>query len=103
MFYILWTFRQFVAQVRKGKIFTIDNILSLQNISYVLVGFWVYVIVVRRLTYYYLKPAIDIENVEFVSDFNNYPWMLLAALFLWVLSHIFLRGLRLQEDQDLTV
>lgn len=103
MFFILWTFRQFVARVRRGEIFTIDNILGLQNISYVLVGFWVYVIVVRRLTYHYLKPAIDMENVEFVSDFDNYPWMLLAALFLWVLSHIFLRGLRLKEEQELTI
>jgi len=103
MFYILWTFRQFVARVREGKIFTIDNILSLQNISYVLVGFWVYVIVVRRLTYYYLKPGINIDNVEFVSEFDNYPWMLLGALFLWVLSHIFLRGLRLKEEQELTI
>jgi len=103
MFYILWTFRQFVSRVRKGSIFTIDNILGLQNISYVLVAFWVYVIVIRRLTYYYITSRVDIENVEIVSEFNNYPWMLLAALFLWVLSHIFLKGLRLQEEQDLTV
>ncbi len=103
MFYILWTFRQFVANVRSGKVFTINNILMLQNISYVLVGFWVYVILSRRVTYYLVTSRLEFENVEIISEFNYYPWILLSALFLWVLSHIFMRGLKLREEQDLTI
>lgn len=103
MFYILWTFRQFVANVRSGEVFTINNILMLQNISYVLVGFWVYVIVTRRVTYYLVTSRLGFENVEIISEFNYYPWILMSALFLWVLSHIFMRGLRLREEQDLTI
>ena len=103
IFFILWTFRQFAANVRSGEVFTISNILMLQNISYALVGFWVYVIIARRVTYYLVTARIDIQNVEIASEFNSYPWILLAALFLWVLSHIFLRGLKLTEEQDLTI
>jgi hypothetical protein len=101
--YIIWTFRQFVADVRGARIFTISNILSLQNISYAILGLWVYTIVFSRVAFYYLKPGLDIENVEIVSEFNNYPWMLMAALFLWVLSHILIRGLKLKQEQDLTI
>ncbi len=103
MFYILWTFRQFVANVRSGEVFTISNILMLQNISYALVGFWFYAIIVRRITYYLVSARLDFENVEIISEFNYYPWILLAALFLWVLSHIFIRGLNLKNEQDLTI
>ena len=44
-----------------------------------------------------------IDDIEVVSDFNNYPGILLAALFIWVLSHIFIRGLKLKEEQALTI
>lgn len=103
MMYIIWTFRQFVANVRASKVFTISNILSLQNISYAILGLWVYTIVFRRVAYYYITARLDFENVEVMSDFNSYPWMLMAALFLWVLSHILIKGLKLREEQDLTI
>jgi len=102
-FYILFTFQRFVTRVRAGEIFTISNILRLQNISYMLVGLWFYTIIFRRLAYHYFSKNVDIENVEIVSEFNNYPWILMTALFLWVLSHILIRGLKLREEQDLTI
>ena len=102
-FFLLWTFRQFIVNVRKGFVFSIRNIILLQRISYTLVGFWVLMIVYMRVTYYLISARIDMENVEIVSEFNNYPGILLAALFIWVLSHIFIRGLKLKEEQDLTI
>ncbi len=102
-FFLLWTFRQFIVNVRKGLIFTISNIILLQRISYTLVGFWVFMIVYMRTTYYLISSRVEVENTEIVSEFDNYPWILLMALFLWVLSHIFIRGLKLKEEQDLTV
>lgn len=101
--FLLWTFRQFIVNVRKGLIFTISNIILLQRISYTLVGFWIFLIVYMRTTYYLISARVEVDNVEIVSEFDNYPWILLMALFLWVLSHIFLRGLKLKEEQDLTV
>jgi hypothetical protein len=103
MMYIVWTFRQFVSNVRSMNVFTISNILSLQNISYAILGLWVYIIIFRRVTYYYITARLDFENVEIASEFNYYPWLLMAALFLWVLSHILIRGLKLKEEQDLTI
>jgi len=102
-FFLIWTFRQFIVNVRKGLVFSISNIILLQRISYTLVGFWVLMIVYMRVTYYLISARIAMENVEIVSDFNNYPGILLAALFIWVLSHIFIRGLKLKEEQDLTI
>ena len=103
MMYIIWTFRQFIANVRASSVFTISNILSLQNISYAILGLWVYFIIFSRVAYHYITARLEIENVEIVSEFNNYPWMLMAALFLWVLSHILIKGLKLKEEQELTI
>lgn len=103
IFYILLTFQQFFARVRKGEVFSIDNILRLQNISYVLLGFWVYFLLYRHLTYHYITTRLDFENVEIIKEIDSQPWILLLALFIWVLSHVFLRGLRLKEEQDLTI
>jgi len=103
MFFLLWTFRQFIVNVRKGKVFTIINIILLQRISYTLVGFWLYIIVYMRVAYYLISARVSIDNAQIHSEFNYYPWILLFALFLWVLSHVFLRGLRLREEQELTI
>jgi hypothetical protein len=102
-FFLLWTFRQFVANVRKGRIFTVSNISLLKRISYALLLFWLFTIVYTRSIYYYIAAPLKFENVEILHEFNNYPGILLAALFIWVLSHIFIRGLKLREEQDLTI
>jgi len=103
IFFLLWTFRQFIVNVRNGVVFTISNIILLQRISYTLVGFWVLLIIYMRTTYYLISARVQMDNVEIASDFDNYPGILLAALFIWVLSHIFIRGLKLKEEQDLTI
>jgi hypothetical protein len=101
--FMLWTFRQFIVNVRKGLVFTISNIILLQRISYSLIAFWLATIIYKRTAYYYISERVHIDNVEIISDYNNYGGILMSALFIWVLSHIFIRGLRLKEEQDLTV
>lgn len=101
--YISLTLRQFIANVKNGKVFDVANIFLLQRISYALLGFWLVLIVYTRLAYHYFAKFVEVPGVEVLNDFNNYPGVLLAALFIWVLSHIFIRGVKLQEEQDLTV
>jgi len=101
--FMMWTFRQFIVNVRKGLIFTISNIILLQRISYSLVAFWIIMIVYTRSAFYYISERVQIDNIEIIDDFDNHIGILLTALFIWVLSHIFMRGLKLQQEQDLTV
>lgn len=101
--FMLWAFRQIIVNVRKGLIFIADNIIMLQRISYSLVAFWFIMVIYRRLAYYYVTSNIHMENVEIINDIDTYGGMLIAALFIWVLSHIFMYGLKLKQEQDLTV
>lgn len=101
--FLLLTFRTFVANVRKGYVFTVSNITLLQRISYTLLAFWIILIIYQRIMYHYISSHVEIDNIEVLGEFNNYPGILLIALFIWVLTHIFRRGLKLQEEQALTI
>ena len=103
LLYIFLMFKNFISNVYRGIIFERYNIRMLQKISYGLVGLWLFFKVYSWLFYYFLARHIEFEHLEITGDINSYGGILLAALLLWVLSHIFMRGVKLREKQELTV
>lgn len=101
--YLIWIFRLFIKNVKDGTIFTLKNIALLKKIAYGLTGFWILTILYMRIAYYYISRRLEFEHVRISDDFSNYPWLLFSALFIWVLAHIFMTGVRLQEEKDLTI
>ncbi len=108
-FYCVFVFRKFIKNVRKREVFTVKNINLLKRISYLLVVVWFFRNVVLDLVAYSFVQKMEFENVSLIKsfgasvDFMNYRSGLFIALFIWVLAHIFIKGLELQKDQDLTV
>ncbi len=102
-FYIFWTFRQFINTVYRGVYFDTENILSLKKIAYSLVGLWGFVVIYGYFQYFYLALNMHFETIEITGNVQTYPVILLAALFIWVLSHIFAKGSALQDEQNLTI
>ena len=102
-FYIFFTFRKFIINVYKGVYFDIGNIALLKRISYALVGVWGFTAFYAYFQYYYLLKNMEFNSIEITGDVQTYPVILLVALFIWVLSHIFMKGCELQEEKDLTV
>ncbi len=101
--YILLKFKNFIVNVYKGIVFERYNIRMLQHMAYGLVAIWLFTNIYGRLFYYFIAKQLAFEHLEVTSNFDSYGGILLAALFLWVLSHIFMRGVTLQEEQELTV
>lgn len=101
--YLVFTFRQFVTNVKNNKLFESSNIELLRNIAYGLLIFWIFSIVYSRFVYHYIAKSMVFQQVEVTGDYSNFPGLLLLALFMWVLSHIFLVGVRLREEHDLTI
>ena len=102
--YITWIFSLFIANVERGIIFTIDNINLLKKLAYGIVGYWFFTLVYYQLFYYYIAQHLEFDNViigsnEVSIDSN----MLFVALFIWVLAHIFIKGVQLQQEKDLTI
>ena len=103
LLYILFSFRKFVLNVKKHVIFVEDNILHLKNISYALLTLWIFSIVYVRIMYQAIGSRVEFKHVEILQDYPNFAGLLMLALFIWVISHIFMTGVKLQEEQDLTV
>ena len=101
--YILWVFRKFIMNVKNGLTFSVENISLLKKLSYGLLGFWLFSVLYMQLLYYYIAKNIEMANIRISHDFTDQSSILLFALFIWVLAHIFITGLKLQEEQNLTV
>ena len=101
--FLFYTFRKFIKNVKQGFVFTFDNIHLLKKLSYGIAGFWLFAIAYMQIMYYYVARKIAIENVEVTSEFSNFSGILFLAIFIWVLAHIFETGLKLKEENELTI
>ncbi len=101
--YMVFSFRKFVINVKRGVIFVEENIQHLKNIAYALLVLWICMIVYVRAMNSVIGSRIEFKQVEISGDYPNFAGVLMLALFLWVLSHIFMTGVKLQDEQNLTV
>lgn len=101
--YIFLQFKRFIGNVYRGYIFERFNIQMLKKMAYGLVVMWGFTIIYSRLFYYLVAKEIQFEHLEFNGNINSFGFILIGALFLWVLSHIFMIGVKLQDEKNLTV
>lgn len=101
--YLMFTFRKFIANVKAQQIFEVPNIQLLKNIAYALLVLWIFSVVYMRIMASVIVRNLEFKNVEFIDDYPNFAGILLLSLFIWVLSHVFITGVKLREEQDLTV
>ncbi len=101
--YIFLTFKRFIGNVYNGVYFDMKNISLLKRISYALVIIWIFTAFYAYFQYFFLVINMNFDTVEFTGDVQTYPIVLLVALFIWVLSHIFIKGCELQDENKLTV
>lgn len=102
-FYVFYTFRRFINNVYNGKYFDFDNIALLKRISYALVVTWVFTAFYAYFQYFFLVSNMQFNSLEATGGVQTYPVILLVALLIWVLSHIFMQGCELQDENKLTV
>ena len=100
---LTWLFRTFIKNVKEGETFTVKNITLLQKLAYTLVALWLFTVIYMRLAYYYIAKNLEFEHIFITDEIPNYSGILMTAFFIWVLAHIFITGVRLQEEQDLTI
>ncbi len=101
--YVFLMFKRFIGNVYRGDIFERFNIQMLQKMAYGLAGLWFFMIIYSRLFYYVVAKHIEFEHLEITGEMESYSYVLFIALFLWVLSHIFMTGVKLKDEQNLTV
>jgi hypothetical protein len=103
LLYILWLFKGFTRSVKLGEIFDISNIKRFKLIAYSVTAVWVYLQLVSTIYNLVVVPKFNFDGVEFGYSNGSFGEMLLFALFLWVLSHIFEKGAEIETDNQLTI
>ncbi len=102
-FYIFLIFKKFINSVYDGMYFNMKNISLLKRISYALVGVWAFTAFYATFQYFFLVKNLEFTTIETTGNVQTYPVILLVALFIWVLSHIFVKGCELQEENQYTI
>ncbi len=103
MFFMVFLFHRFIRNVSEGRIFDAQNFYLLRKLSYVLTGMWLFTVLYFQLLQRVVFQEMKFESLEFSTSGGWYSGLIIAALFTWVLSHIFLKGLELKEENELTI
>jgi hypothetical protein len=101
--YIFIIFRRFITNVYNGVYFDLDNIALLKRISYALVLVWGFTVFYSYFQYFYIAQNLQFNSIVITNDVQTYSEILVGALFIWVLSHIFMKGCELQDEHNYTV
>ena len=96
-------FLKLVYAINKSRIFDWKNVLKLRMIGIAMLVFFVSDAIISYMVYYMNVAQIDIKGYIVqstgMSDFS----LLLPALIILLIAEIFAMGLRLKEEQDLTI
>lgn len=103
MFWLIFLFHRFIRNVSDGIIFDDSNFYLLRKLSYGLAIIWLVTIVYFQVLKYILFQDFQFAMITLSSNSQWDWWILGSALFTWVLSHVFLKGLELQKENELTV
>ena len=98
-------FKKFMKKINDGHYFNRDTIKNIRHISYLLFSVWLIKLLSSTLLNFI---SFDLIHMNPMSEFhiaNNFPSMaiLLSAMIFWILSHVFLHGVRLEEEYELTI
>ncbi|MBC8265348.1 MAG: DUF2975 domain-containing protein [Flavobacteriales bacterium] len=96
--------KEFMRAINDGEYFERATINKLRIISYLLFSVWIVKLVSSSvLKLFWVKE--DVNPIANIHLSNNFPSinLLLFSLMLWVLSYVFLKGVSLKEENELTV
>jgi hypothetical protein len=103
LLYTLWLFKGFTKNVKLGRVFDPKNINHLKRIAYVITATWLYLQIGVVIYNLFIVSRFSFENLQFSYSHGSFGGLLIFALFIWVLSHIFQKGAEIEEENLLTV
>jgi len=103
LFWLAFLFHRFMRNVSEGRIFIKRNFQLLRMLGYSLMGLWLLSVIYMQILKHTIVQSFMFEQIE-ITDSNR--WLVgifVGALFTLVLSHIFLKGMQLEEENELTI
>jgi hypothetical protein len=101
--YMTWRFKQFITNVKNGVVFETDNINNLKQIAYGLLALWITIKVYMEVVYQMFVKYLEFDSIIIGQNRYEMNNTLLAALALWALAHILMKGVEMKKEQELTI
>lgn len=101
--FITWKFKNFITNLKNGELFEIDNINNLKHIAYGIVGLWLLTRIYMEVIYRMLVKYMEFESIIIGSEVYDNDGVLILALALWALAHVFAKGVEMKKEQELTI
>lgn len=103
LFYLVHLFYRFIRNIRCGNIFEVINFKILRKLGFGLLGYWFFVVITTKIWKRAFTSNHTLSSLNFSFGDGGMMSILLSALFLLMISHVFLKGLELQEENKLTI
>lgn len=101
----IWFFKNFMQSINYGDYFHKETIINLRRLSYLLLGVWgvnfIYEIIISSLWSVQVSSGL-LDDWSVIVDVPSIS-VLIFALVLWVISHVFIYGAELKEENNLTI
>lgn len=101
--FMTWRAKQFISNIKNGLVFERENILNLKQISYGLLGLWLATRVYVVMMYQFIVKHIEFDTIKIGTQIADYNELLISALLLWALAHVFIKGNEMKKEQELTI
>lgn len=100
---IIHFLRKIFNNLTENKYFVAANGVLIKKIALSIIFLSLIPEVIYYLTDKWIINTIELKNVIFKNEFNFEYQTILLGLLVFVISIVFLRGIELKEDQDLTI
>jgi len=100
---IIHFLRKIFESLTENKYFVSSNGMYIKKIAISIIFLSIVPEMIYYLTDRWIISTIELKNVIFKNEFNFEYQTILLGLLVFVISIVFLRGIELKEDQDLTI
>lgn len=100
---IIYFLRKIFKNLTENKYFVAANGMYIKKIALSIIFLAIVPEIIYYLTDKWIINTIEFNSVIFKNEFNFEYQTILLGLLVFVISIVFLRGIELKEDQDLTI
>jgi DUF2975 family protein len=101
--FMMWRFKQLMTNLKNGLFFVKENVLGIKQIAYGLLTLWISTRVYMEIINHLFVKHLEFESIIVGSHRFDVDFIIQLALGLWVMAHVFGKGIELRDYKDLTI
>lgn len=101
--FVIWRLKEFTYNIRNGKIFDLVNINKLKQVAYGLLALYITSRIYMGVLSIQFQNNLEMSSISLGSKLYDTDSIIIASVVLWALAHIFMKGVEMKQEQELTI